>query len=97
MFKNISNKDGKVIYCTHTHHLLDTKYIPTKYIYIVKKDKDKSIELKRMNEVKLDFKKNIELQPVYEALGIADWDFFTKSQKVLLVEGIHDKYALEIF
>lgn len=97
MIKNISNKDGKVIYCTHTHHLLDPKYIPTKYIYIVKKDKDKSIELKRINEVKLDFKKNIELQPVYEALGIADWDFFTKSQKVLLVEGIHDKYALEIF
>ena len=97
MIKNISNKDGKVIYCTHTHHLLDPKYIPSKYIYIVKKDKDKEIELKKINEIKLDFKKNIELQPVYEALGISDWDFFTQSQKILLVEGIHDKYALDVF
>lgn len=97
MIKNISSKDGKVIYCTHTHHLLDPKYIPTKYIYIVQKDKNKKIELSKINEMKTDLKKLTELQPVYEALGVADWDFFTQKQKIILVEGIHDKYALEIF
>lgn len=98
MIKNISNKDGKVIYCTHTHHLLDPKYIPTKYIYIVQKDKNKkNIELSKITEVKTDVKKMSELQPVYEALGVADWDFFTQKQKIILVEGIHDKYALEVF
>ena len=98
MIKNISNKDGKVIYCTHTHHLLDPKYIPTKYIYIVQKDKaKKNIELSKITNVKTDIKKMSELQPVYEALGVSDWDFFTQKQKIILVEGIHDKYALEIF
>ena len=98
MIKNISNKDGKVIYCTHTHHLLDPKYIPTKYIYIVQKDKSKkNIELSKITNVKTDIKKMNELQPVYEALGVSDWDFFTQKQKIILVEGIHDKYALEIF
>lgn len=98
MIKNISNKDGKVIYCTHTHHLLDPKYIPTKYIYIVQKDKSKkNIELSKITNVKTDIKKMSELQPVYEALGVSDWDFFTQKQKIILVEGIHDKYALEIF
>lgn len=98
MIKNISNKDGKVIYCTHTHHLLDPKYIPTKNIYIVQKDKNKkNIELIKITSMKTDIKKMTELQPVYEALGISDWDFFTQKQKLILVEGIHDKYALEIF
>lgn len=98
MIKNISNKDGKVIYCTHTHHLLDPKYIPTKFIYIVQKDKNKkNIELSKITNVKTDIKKMNELQPVYEALGVSDWDFFTQKQKLILVEGIHDKYALEIF
>lgn len=98
MIKNISNKDGKVTYCTHTHHLLDPKYIPTKYIYIVQKDKSKkNIELSKITNVKTDIKKMNELQPVYEALGVSDWDFFTQKQKIILVEGIHDKYALEIF
>ena len=98
MIKNISNKDGKVIYCTHTHHLLDPKYIPTKYIYIVQKDKSKkNIALSKITNVKTDIKKMSELQPVYEALGVSDWDFFTQKQKIILVEGIHDKYALEIF
>ena len=98
MIKNISNRDGKVIYCTHTHHLLDPKYIPTKYIYIVQKDKSKkNIELSKITNVKTDVKKMSELQPVYEALGVSDWDFFTQKQKIILVEGIHDKYALEIF
>ena len=98
MIKNISNKDGKVIYCTHTHHLLDHKYIPTKYIYIVQKDKNKkNIELSKITSVKTDVKKMSELQPVYEALGVSDWDFFTQKQKIIMVEGIHDKYALEIF
>ena len=97
MIKNISNKDGKVIYCTHTHHLLDPRYIPPKYIYIVQKDKDKKIRLSKITEIKTDLKKMTELQPVYEALGVSDWDFFTQRQKIILVEGIHDKYALEIF
>lgn len=98
MIKNISSKDGKVVYCTHTHHLLDPKHIPTKCIYLVQKNKaDKNIQLCRVLDVETNFKKVSELQPVYEALGIADWDFFTHEQKVILVEGIYDKYALDLF
>ncbi len=97
MIKNISNKDGKVIYCTHTHHLLDPKYIPPKYIYLVEKDHNKEIKINKITNLKTKTKKTSELQPVYEALGIADWDFFSQNQKIIMVEGIHDKYAIEKF
>jgi hypothetical protein len=97
MIKGISNKDGTVIYCTHTHHLLDPKYIPPKCIYLVKKDKNKIISLSKINEIKTQTKKETELQPVYEALGVSDWDFFTQNQKIIAVEGIYDKYAIETF
>lgn len=97
MIKNISRKDGNVIYCTHTHHLLDPQYIPTKYIRIVSKNNKKEIEIKPICDVKMKTKKNSELQPVYEALGLSDWDFFTQKQKIIMVEGIYDKYALQIF
>jgi len=95
MIKSISHKDGKVIYCTHTHHLLDPKYIPPKTIFLVSKDKNKSVSIERISAIKTIRRKENKLQPVYEALGIADWDFFTQTQKIILVEGTYDKYALE--
>lgn len=97
MIKGISNKDGTVIYCTHTHHLLDPKFIPPKFIYLVQKDSSKIIHLTRINELKTFTKRESELQPVYEALGVCDWDYFSQTQKVIAVEGIYDKYAIELF
>jgi predicted ATP-dependent endonuclease of OLD family len=97
MIKGISNNDGTVIYCTHTHHLLDPKYIPPKFIYLVQKSSNKIISITKINELKTLTKKESELQPVYEALGICDWDYFSQNQKLIALEGIYDKYALEIF
>ncbi len=97
MLKSISNKDGKVIYCTHTHHLLDPKYIPIKNIYLVRKSNNGVVSLARAIDAPTKTKKNNELQPVFEALQIADWDFFRQSERVVLVEGIYDKYAIEFF
>ena len=97
MIKEISVKEGIVIYCTHTHHLLDPKYIPPKYISIIKKGRNKEITINKITQLKTDFKKLSELQPVYEALDVSDIDFFFNRDKIILVEGIHDKYALELF
>lgn len=97
MLRSISQNDGEVIYCTHTHHLLNPKYIPTKNVYLVQKSKEGVVSLLRVIDAPTITKKNSELQPVYEALDIADWDFFSQAKRILLVEGIHDKYAMEFF
>lgn len=37
MLKSISRNDGEVIYCTHSHHLLNPSYIVPKSIFLVSK------------------------------------------------------------
>jgi len=97
MLNSISKKEGIVVYCTHTHHLLNPKYIPPKNAFLLQKNGYGEIGITRVVEAKTKSKKNSEIQPYIEALGIADWDFFISHKKILLVEGLYDKYALELF
>ncbi len=41
----ISSEDGIVIYCTHSHHLLNPEYIPINNIHIVEKKPKKLVQL----------------------------------------------------
>ena len=98
MLKSISRKDGEVIYCTHSHHLLNPTYIIPKSIFLVRKNNSGEVSLTRaIDEPGLMTKKNSELQPIFEALDVADWDFFPCEKTVVLVEGIYDKYAIDFF
>lgn len=95
--KEISQKFGIVIYCTHSHHLLNPDNIPLRNIHIVEKTKSKKINLLTIDKYKSKSEKINALQPVYEALQLPLIELFTDSSTLLLVEGINDKYILETF
>lgn len=95
--KNISEKHGKVIYCTHSHHLLNPNHIPLNKILIVEKSRDKNISVTPLPVYKGKSETTSALQPIYEALQIPAFEFIRENDKVIIVEGIYDKYSIELF
>lgn len=95
--KEISETQGFVIYCTHSHHLLNPANIPLNSVYIVEKEKDKNVKITPLPLFKTKSEKTNALQPILEALHIPAFDFFDSANPVVLLEGMHDKYALELF
>lgn len=94
--ENISRKHGIVVYCTHSHTLLNPEIIPLNNIYIVEKDKSKKIFATPLPKVKTKSENRSAFQPIQEALQISAFTFGTTSDKVIAVEGIYDKYVIEI-
>jgi len=94
--KKISSKEGSVIYCTHSPQLLIPEIIPPNKIKIVSKNEG-IISAVNLTEYKTEGKKIAALQPVYEALGIPVYNTFQHRENVVCVEGIYDKYAIELF
>lgn len=92
----ISKEEGIVIYCTHSPQLLNPAYIPLNSINIVSKTKSK-ISCSSIGNAKTTSLKTTAFQPVYEALQIPEFKFIDKEHKIVAVEGIYDKYALEMF
>lgn len=94
--RDISKNNAIVIYCTHSHHMLNLKYIPLNTIYIVEKI-SKNITLKKATQFKTQTNKQNALQPIYEAIGIPLFDKYFADNYILMVEGIYDKYSIELF
>ena len=95
--KNISEKNGNVIYCTHSHHLLNPEIIRINQIYIVEKNKNKSITAIPLAKMNLQREKINAYQPILDALQIPIFDDFHSNSKIILVEGIYDRYTISIF
>lgn len=95
--KKISSKEGIVIYCTHSPKLLDIKHIPYNNISIVDKSKKGYITVNQINHCQTTAKKNTAMQPVYEALMIPEYKPVFENEKMICVEGIHDRYVIELF
>ena len=96
--KDISEKEGIVIYCTHSAKLLNPKIVAPNNIQIIEKDKNSNVQatsLLSKNNTKSS--KNSALQPLYEALEIPEYEKITQNEKIVCVEGIYDKYAIECF
>ena len=93
---DISKEEGAVIYCTHSPQLLNPEIIPPNKIKIVSK-KNGSIISTNLTEFKTNNKQITSLQPVYEALGIPQYKLLKDNEKIVCVEGIYDKYAIELF
>ncbi|MFC6262419.1 AAA family ATPase [Flavobacterium panici] len=94
--KNIS-VDNKVIYCTHSHNLLNPEFIPINSIRLAEK-KEGKISLK-----KLDHKgiirpqKNSAYQSIFDALEVRPPLLDFQYENIILVEGIYDYYAFTMF
>lgn len=95
--REISKKHGKVVFCTHSHHLLNPNEIPLNSILIVGKSSKKRISVTPLPKYKTKGEKITALQPVLEALQVAGSDYVPDGKPVLAVEGIYDKYAIELF
>ena len=95
--KEISEKEGFVIYCTHSPQLLDIEHIPPNNIHIVENTKDKHITIAPITTVKTKSEKTSPLKPVHDALLIPQYRDIKKDEKLICVEGIYDKYCLRMF
>jgi len=96
--RDISRKEGIVVYCTHSPKLLLPSIIPTNSIYIVDKRKNNCIRIASVG-IKNDTisKRNTAMQPIYEALMLPEYETVAIDEKILCVEGIYDKYCIEAF
>jgi hypothetical protein len=96
--KNISEKDGNVIYCTHSHHLLNPDIIRLNQIYIVEKKKDKSITATPVTKMKMNKEIIHAYQPILDALQLPAYnDTLFTNGKIIFVEGIYDRYIIYMF
>ncbi|HEX8565629.1 MAG TPA: AAA family ATPase [Pyrinomonadaceae bacterium] len=93
---DISKNHGSVIYCTHSHKLLNPNLIPLNSIYIVEKDKQKKIKATPLPKIQTKIENTNAFQPVLEALQTPAFEFSIGTEKVIAVEGIYDKYAIEL-
>ena len=95
--KDISLQEGVVVYCTHSPRLLAPEYVPLNNIYIVEKTAKKYISAKKLSEYKSSWTTNTAMQPIYEALMMPEYELVRQDEKLLCVEGIYDKYSIELF
>lgn len=92
------SKNNKVIYCTHTHYLLDPDIIPLNTINISDKSSNGEISLSKCNNYPRH-KEGIQsaFQPIYDALNLKPYNLDFSIKKFIIVEGIYDFYSLSLF
>ena len=92
------SQNNVVIYCTHSHYLLDPDKIPLSYIKIAQKSGDGSVKLVSLPEYKDDQKdKRLAIQPIIDALKIKPFITDFNFEFLCIVEGIYDYYIFEMF
>lgn len=92
------SQNNVVIYCTHSHYLLDPDKIPLSYIKIAQKSGDGSVKLVSLPEYKDDQKdKRLAIQPIIDALKIKPFITDFNFERLCIVEGIYDYYVFEMF
>lgn len=95
--KSISESEGVVIYCTHSASLLNPKVIPVNNILVVDKSAKGYITTNDISNYQTYVKKNTPMQPIFEALRLPEYEMIATDEKIVCVEGIYDKYVLEMF
>jgi len=92
------SQSNVVIYCTHSHYLLDPDKIPLSYIKIAQKSGDGSVKIVSLPEYKDDQKeKRLAIQPIIDALKIKPFITDFNFDYLCIVEGIYDYYVFEMF
>jgi len=87
-----------VIYCTHSHHLLDPELIPLSSIKVADKDGLGNIDLVPIHQYRGKAKgRRLAFQPVIDALQIRPFLLDMSIKRVVITEGIVDFYAFEMF
>lgn len=89
---------NRVIYCTHSHYLLDPNIIPLGSVAVAQKDSSGSITLDPIHSYKGTSKeRRSAFQPVLDALEVPSFSLEIGAGPVLITEGIIDYYAIQMF
>lgn len=89
---------NKVIYCTHSHYLLNPEVIPFSSIHVADRGKDGNINLVPIpNYSGSMHERRLAFQPVMDALQIKPFLMDLSHKHVVVVEGMFDYYAMEMF
>lgn len=91
------NKNTQIIYTTHSHHMLNSQYLNPYQVCIVEKDKNDLIQLYNFKNYPKKGTRLSALSPLFDSLQIPFDERVIGNKKVVLVEGIHDFYALSLF
>ena len=93
------SESNNVIYCTHSHHLLDPLTIPFGAIRIAEKDSDGRVTLHSIHEHAGRIGERVgAFQPLYDALHVRPFaGDLDRREPVIVTEGIIDYYLLETF
>jgi predicted ATP-dependent endonuclease of OLD family len=97
--KSLSGKNA-VIYCTHSHYLLDPETVPVSHVKIASKNKDMEVSLRSIYEYDDDddsAEKRNAFQPIYDALQIKPFKMdIGRGERAILTEGIYDFYCFDM-
>ena len=93
------SEHNRVIYCTHSHYLLDPEHIPVSSISVALKDGNGNVKLLPITEYKGAASENRSaLQPVLDALLIKPFALdLISTRATIITEGIYDYFSLELF
>lgn len=92
------SQDHTVIYCTHSHYLLNPDIIPLSTISVADKDGDGSVQLTPIHQHPTNLTdRKTAFQPVIDALELKPFILDVTHSKNFVVEGIFDFYLLEMF
>ncbi|MDO8620818.1 MAG: AAA family ATPase [Candidatus Levybacteria bacterium] len=92
------SSNNVVIYCTHSHYLLDPSQIPLNSVRVAQKSSNGSISILSLLEYKDNSKeKRLAVQPIIDALKIKPFITDFNFESICIVEGIYDFYCFELF
>jgi hypothetical protein len=96
--KQLSSQN-RVIYCTHSHYLLDPEVIPISSIAVAEKDGNGNVSLLPiLNYRAAGHERRSAMQPVLDALQIKPFALdILGTRTTIITEGIYDYFALEMF
>jgi len=92
------SRNNAVIYCTHSHYLLDPEVIPLSSIRVAEKGSNGDVQLLSIHQHQGSMlERRSAFQPVVDALHIKPFLLDLTNRLVILVEGVCDFYAMEMF
>ncbi|MGO9618366.1 MAG: ATP-dependent nuclease, partial [Bryobacteraceae bacterium] len=93
------SESNRVIYCTHSHYLLDPEKIPLTSVSVADKDGNGNVSLVPIANYRgAASDKRSALQPVLDALQIRPFALdVANTRATVITEGIYDYLAIELF
>lgn len=89
---------NRVIYCTHSHYLLNPEIIPLASIAVADKDANGNIRLVSIFQYEgTGSEQRLAFQPVLDALQIKPFMLDMTHQRIVVTEGIYDFFAIDLF